>query len=204
MIRTKYHNFYITTTRFNQETFDENKKYRKHKLKHAKHDESKHDITFEGCIYGSPRTFPKSIPKQAYIIVLEMLNISKNTSQVQEQHIDYPGKIMGIGFIKNEKLQGERHYIYKNFSYNRYIYKGGMRIDREDIQDRKTLKLLENILFCSKSHLKRGRGFTCIPKERFKHKIHPKTLLTFFNNELTNHFQIQRKTTNRRIHTNKT
>lgn len=193
MIRTKYHKFYITTTRFNQETFDENKKYREHKLKHdgSKHDGSKHDEAFEGCIYGSPRTFPESIPKHAYIIVLEMLNISKNTFQLKEQHIDYPGKIMGIGFIKNEKLQGEKHYIYKNSSYNRYIYKGSMRIDREDVQDKKMLKLLENILFCSKSHLKRGRGFTCIPKERMKHKIHPKTLLSFFNNEKKNLFQIQ-------------
>ena len=185
MIRTKYHNFYIVTTRFNQETFDENKHYRQHTLKHPE------DKTpFEGCIYGSPRTFSVDIPKHAHIIVLEMLNISKNTLQVHEQHIDYPGKIMGIGFLKNERVQWERHSIYSNPSYNRYIYKGGMRIDREDIQDQKTLELLENILFCSKSHLKRGRGFTCIPKKRFKNKIHPKTLLTFFSKEQTNLFQI--------------
>ena len=99
----------ITTTRFNNETFQENSYYRD-LIKNS-----------NGCLYGSPMKIKKTIPQDAYIYVIEMNN-SKN-------------KIEGIGFIQNKIYIDKIYRIYNERDYNRYIYKGKIRLDVNDIKD---------------------------------------------------------------------
>lgn len=160
MINTHHATYYVTTTRFNDKTYDENKHFRdkiSEKLK----------TPYQGCVYGSPTIMTETIPLYSNIIVIEMLNIARNTIATADQHIDYPGKIMGISLLKNNP-QYKKYRIYKEDHYNRYTYVGKVRIDRKDIQDKEKLKELENILFLGKSHLKRGHGFTSIPQTKLK------------------------------------
>ena len=96
-----------------------------------------------------------------------MLNIARNKITSKDQHIYYPGKIMGISLLKNNPHY-KKYRIYKDDNYNRYTFVGKVRIDRKDIEDREKLKELENILFYGKSHLKRGHGFTCMPQKKLK------------------------------------
>ena len=108
MIRTKnYGNIYITTTRFNSDTYKENRTWRK-----------KHNI--EGCIYGTPIKMSPLIPLHANTFIIEMNN-SNN-------------KINGIGFLLNRPYLKEQIKIYKDNNYNRYIYRGMFRIYRHYIK----------------------------------------------------------------------
>lgn len=127
----------LVTTRFNEETYQENKMFRE-----------KNDTKF-GCIYGIFSLNTK-LPTDKPMYVLEM-----NNSQ---------NKIMGIGCIYNKPVQ-KPIFIYKTGNYNRYVYIGKYRIDRTNIseEEEKIMKLLDHICFKGASHLKRGRGFTKFP-----------------------------------------
>ena len=160
MINTYHSTYYVTTTRFNDKTFDENKQFRDKISEKMK-------TIYDGCVYGSPTTMTENIPLYSNCIVIEMLNISRNKISSTDQHIDYPGKVMGISLIKNNP-QYKKYRIYKDDHYNRYTFVGKVRIDRKDIQDKEKLKQLENILFYGKSHLKRGHGFTSIPQQKLR------------------------------------
>lgn len=130
----------ITTTRFNNETFQENSYYRD-LIKNS-----------NGCLYGSPMKIKKTIPQDAYIYVIEMNN-SKN-------------KIEGIGFIQNKIYIDKIYRIYNERDYNRYIYKGKFRLDVNDIKDeyyKKVIYVLEQLLFKGDKHSKRGQGITEMP-----------------------------------------
>ena len=65
---------YIGTTRFNQETWNSNEKWRE-------------TNKFNGCIYGCPNLIKTEIPIDSIIFVIEMNNDEN--------------MIMGIGLIKN-------------------------------------------------------------------------------------------------------
>ena len=136
----KYETFYITTTRFNNYTFKENKKWRE-----------KHN--WKGCIYGCNKKMPENIPYMAQVYVLEMNN---DTNQV-----------MGIGLIRNYINPKYKICVYNSdTNYNRYVYNSGYRKDRSEINE-KLLKALEIILFKGYGHYKRGQGITRIPWKRF-------------------------------------
>ena len=129
--------YYITTTRFNNETFSENRKYCE-----------KHDKLY----YGSPIPIKDSIKKDYFVIVLEMNNDEN--------------KVVGIGLIKNNLENKKLHHIYKDRNYNRYIYQGINRIDREEIDDdfnKKIFELFDLLLFKGAKHLKRSQGISEIP-----------------------------------------
>ena len=129
----------IMVTRFNNETWRENKAWRE-----------KND--FKGCIYNSPVNLKNNIPIMSDVYVIEMNN--------QENRIE------GIGKIKNKIFVDRRYKIYSDNNYNRYTYKGKKRIDRESILDREsisTIEKLEQMLFKGKAHLKRGQGISKIP-----------------------------------------
>ena len=126
----------ICVTRFNNETFKQNQSYRiENKIK---------------CIYGAPVKITEKILPSTNIIVIEMNN-SKNI-------------IEGFGIIKNKLAplpNGKRcHYIYNDNNYNRYIYKSNNRIDKDDLNknEKEIIKKLEDILFKTKGHMKRGQG----------------------------------------------
>jgi len=136
----------IYTSRFSDTTWDENIEYR-----------SRHsDI---GCIYGCPLRLHSRIPLNEPIFVIEMNN-TKN-------------KIEGIGLIRNQIILDSYHPVYKCGNYNRYIYKGQYRIDREVIgrYNENLLNILDHILFKEKTHMKRGSGITAIPKKVLKHDL---------------------------------
>ena len=100
---SNHERFFIGTTRFNDSTYEENRKWRR-----------KHN--HKGCIYALNKRIPESIPGDSLIYVLEMNN---------DQN-----KIMGIGLIRNKRDKQQRIRIYHdNPYYNRYVYHSNQRMD---------------------------------------------------------------------------
>jgi len=134
----------LTVTRFNNNTWDENCRWREKNV-------------FPGCIYNSPVHIKENLPLMITIYVIEMNN---------DQN-----KIMGIGKILNKVYTDRSYKIYEERNYNRYTYKGKYRISRELIKEKEKekekekLKNLEKRLFKSKSHLKRGQGISQVPHD---------------------------------------
>lgn len=135
--------FHLACTRFNNETYDENLRYR------TKNNEK--------VIYGSTLKIREIYPLGMLLFIAEMNN-EKN-------------KVEGIGLIKNTLVHDRRHKIYENSEYNRYIYKGNYWLSREDINkfNPEILEILDTILFKGKSHLKCRIGITVITEKLFVH-----------------------------------
>lgn len=138
-------NVFLVSTRFNDETWEENRKYR-----------NKNGIK---CIYGSPLEFTKRIFVDSNVFVVEMNNSTN--------------KLEGIGLIKNRPYLDKYYKIYQDGNYNRYIYKSDYHIDREQllIMNEDLVRIFDYILFKEKTHLKRGSGFTSIPEKLLTHPI---------------------------------
>lgn len=130
----------IVTTRFNQETWIENESYR----------EKHHPLL--GCAYGVPIKTANSFTGDDVLLVLEMNN-SEN-------------KIMGIGMIRNQPvLRSKQYNVYENPEYNRYIYLGKTRIDRNDMneEEEQIMKVFDILCFTGKRHQKRLSGIKAFP-----------------------------------------
>jgi len=139
----------LVTTRFNNITWESNKKYRtKYKL--------------PGCIYGSPQEMSPKILDNSLVFVVEMNNDTDN--------------IEGIGLVKNRPYLDNNYIIYEDGNYNRFVYKSNYRLERDKLVNYNSVlvKVLEYILFGEKSHLKRGSGFTTITNKFLKSKKHEK------------------------------
>ena len=137
----------ILTCRFNNETFEENQVFR------DQHPEL-------GCVYGSPLMLNGSYTFNSLYFVVEMNNQCN--------------RIEGIGLIVNKVIISDPQYsIYKNGNYNRYTYKGKYRLSRDLIEryNPALLEVFDYILFKEKTHLKRGSGFTKIPKKLYEKEI---------------------------------
>jgi hypothetical protein len=137
----------IVTSRFNNSTWEENCSFRE------KHKEI-------SCIYGSPQQMTEKIPLNSLVFVVEMNNSTN--------------KIEGIGLIRNLLNHEKKLRVYETGNYNRYTYQGKYRIDRCTIEIvcPQVLKILEQLVFTRKTHLKRGGGFTRIPEKLYtQHKI---------------------------------
>ena len=94
---------HLITTRFNNDTWTENIKYRQ--------------VYNTPCIYGSPQELNSNkIQYQTSIFVIEMNN---TTNQIE-----------GIGLIKNFNHTDKYYLIHSDYNYNRYIYKSNYRLDR--------------------------------------------------------------------------
>jgi len=143
---------YIGCTRFTNQTWQENLDYR------AKHNEP--------LIYGSSVKIRESYNKGALIFVAEMNNTTN--------------KIEGIGLIRNS-IVSDIHNIYRNYEYNRFVYKGNYWLSREQLInfDADIVEILDIILFKGKSNLKRFLGITILTKKLF-------TNWAFDLDELTN------------------
>lgn len=136
---------HLVSTRFNNSTWNENKEYReKNNYK---------------CIYGSPQELCPKIYLNDIVFVVEMNN-SIN-------------KIEGIGLIRNSICKDKYYKIYSEGNYNRYIYKSNYHLVREELlrYNESIVFILDNILFKGKTHLKRGSGFTTIPKKLLEQDI---------------------------------
>lgn len=143
MLHSNNIRFYACITRFNNDTFQQNERYRL-------------NLDFDGCIYGSPSEIPQHIPHMSKVFVLEMNN--------QEN------KIMGVGYMYNKANYRHRHKIYINNDYNRFSYIGKYRVDRYELEreDKEFLKIIEKKIFYSYNHQKRGHGFNCISNKNLK------------------------------------
>jgi len=128
-------NFYLATTRFNCKTYDENIEYRK-----------KNNLT---SIYGTCVKIQNKYSPDAIMFVIEMNN---DTNSIE-----------GISLIRN-KLVFDKHKIYDNPEYNRYIYIGNYWLSRSQILslDKELVYIFDIILFKGKSHVKRHAGISVI------------------------------------------
>ena len=134
---------YLLTTRFNDDTWIENELFR-----------SRHDNI--QCVYGSPQQIASKVHPHIPICVVEMNN-SNN-------------QILGIGLIRNEPTPRYEYLPYSCGNYNRFVYIGFHRLNREDLPQ-ELVDILEHILFKEKTHMKRGAGFTTVPNKLLTHQI---------------------------------
>ena len=130
---------FIVTTRFTNETWTENNKYRK-------------EQTHNGCVYCSPDPISAKIKRNSILFVLEMNNEENS--------------ILGIGLIKNNPIINS-FQVYNEKNYNRYVYLGEHRIDRNemDVQEELIMKAFDILCFTGNKHMKRGQGLKCFPLE---------------------------------------
>jgi len=129
----------LTTTRFNNETWEQNSEYR-------------YKNPALGCVYGTPEPLSTNISHDKIIFVLEMNN-EKN-------------RIMGIGMIRNN-TNIKKHRIYNNDDYNRYSYIGKYRIDRETMtkEEEDIMKVFDILCFKGARHQKRLKGIKRFPMD---------------------------------------
>jgi hypothetical protein len=127
----------IMTSRFNNATWSENKAFL----------ETKSNL---GCTYCSPTRVSKDIPIDSVMFIIEMNNDTN--------------KIMGIGMVINHPYH-RKFRVYKNHNYNRYMFVGKHRIDRNDMDEmeERVMKALDIICFKGNHHMKRGHGLLSFP-----------------------------------------
>jgi hypothetical protein len=136
--------FTIASTRFNNSTLAENLEYR---IK-----------TNNACIYCSPQRMSPKIKTDSLVFIVEMNN---ELNQIE-----------GIGLIKNTIKLDKYFKVYEDCNFNRYVFKGNYRINREELirYNSKLVEVLDNILFKGKTHLKRGSGITTITDKLLKNE----------------------------------
>ena len=135
--RKKIH---IMTTRFTNETWNENREYCM---------KNKNQLN---CAYGVPLQANNRFTRDDVMLVLEMNN---------EEN-----KIMGIGMVKNQPVIRNRMYnIYTNPNYNRYVYLGKNRIDRSELneEEEEIMQVFDILCFTGKRHPKRLSGLKTFP-----------------------------------------
>lgn len=137
--------YYVMTTRFTPETLEQNMVYKR-----------EHQIS--KSIYGTPIRVTNVIPRNSVMYILEMLNINDKNNK------EWPGRIIGIGVVRNKYERSKN--IYTNGNFNRFVYKGHERYDIDDLDD--TLvnyirNVIEPRLFRGRDHSKRGIGITRLP-----------------------------------------
>lgn len=155
----------ICVTRFDSKTIKENKDWL-------------NQNNLIGCIYGSPIKISEKILPETDILVIEMNNTT-NT-------------IEGIGIIKNklEKEDRKKYKIYSDNNYNRFIYKSNKRIDKTSFNnyEKTIIKNLEQLLFKSYNHCKRGQGIQNIPRFIKDTQKQNFNYINFINNLYTSRF----------------
>lgn len=139
---------FIMSTRFSNETYEQNRLYRELN-------------GIQEYIYCQRIQIKSQIPLNTLLYLVEMNN---STNQ-----------ILGIGLIKNFIVTDKCHKVYSSNDLNRYIYKTNYRLDREELLSNPSLLVaLETICFKGKTHLKRIPGISVIPDKllfqpHFKH-----------------------------------
>uniref|UniRef100_A0A6C0IM13 Uncharacterized protein n=1 Tax=viral metagenome TaxID=1070528 RepID=A0A6C0IM13_9ZZZZ len=132
--------FKLAATRFNEETWKENEKWRE-------------TNKYNGCLYSNPRNFKDKIIDNTTVFILEMHNDEN--------------KIKGIGMIKKQSIISTHTCrIYSDGNYNRYTYKSPYRIDMSELTgyNKAIVEVFDILLFKTKKHIKRAQGITELPK----------------------------------------
>ena len=134
--------FTLASTRFNNSTLAENFEYR---IK-----------TNNACIYCSPQRMSPKIKSDSLVFVVEM---NHELNQIE-----------GIGLVKNTVKLDKYFKVYNTCNFNRYVFKGNYRIEREELlrYNSQLVEILDDILFKGKTHLKRGAGITTITDKLLK------------------------------------
>lgn len=146
---------YVMTTRFTNITYQENKSFRENeKIK-------KKNIH---CVYNVTMEIKKIIPLGAPMFVLEMNNCIN--------------KIMGVGYVENYSRNRE-NLIHDDGNYNRYSYKGTVRLDHTEFTEleQDQIKVIEKLCFYGSDHLKRQGGITQFPLRKH-YQLHEEFDLT--------------------------
>jgi hypothetical protein len=128
---------FLLTSRFNNETWNENNNYRSRNPN-------------INCIYCSPDPISRNIPIDSIAFILEMNNDTN--------------KIIGIGMIRNHP-QINKFSVYNDGNYNRYTYSGKIRIDRNNMteEEDRIMKVFDILCFTGNTHMKRGQGLKSFP-----------------------------------------
>ena len=84
-------------------------------------------------------------------------------------------KIEGIGSIRVYPSFSDPKMVYTNKNYNRYVYSGKYRLDRDTLVRHNPLLIdtIEKLVFTGKTHMKRGSGLTMLSKSLFVDKRKP-------------------------------
>lgn len=129
----------LMTTRFNNNTWSENEKYRQQNNK-------------IGCIYPTPVVNNSKIAPDTILFILEMNNEDN--------------KIMGIGMVRNHIII-KKYRVYSDENYNRYTYIGKTRIDRSDMteEEETIMKVFDVLCFTGPRHMKRLQGIRAFPMD---------------------------------------
>jgi hypothetical protein len=153
------HEKWLTTTRFNTTTWQENQRFL------AKYPKI-------GCIYPSQEAISQSIPIDATVFILEMNNDEN--------------RILGIGIVKNHPICDPAKYrVYGDQNYNRFTYLSKQaRIDRKEMTEEEELymKVFDRLCFKSAKHMKRLRGIKLFPPEMLFRCSVKIDLITFITN----------------------
>ena len=128
----------IVTTRFSDNTFNENRLYRQNMNPEP------------ACIYTSSHPVAVNIEADKEIFVLEMNNEIN--------------RIMGIGLIYNIPIYN-KYKIHSDNRYNVFSYVGTNRIDRNDMCEieEDIMKVFDVLCFKGKRNLKRLKGIKRFP-----------------------------------------
>lgn len=153
----------ITTTRFNNKTFDENKSYREDKT---------HSF---GCIYTGVQPVSQYIRPDTDIYVLEMNNDTN--------------RIMGIGLIRNDPIY-KKYEIYEEEKYNVFSYIGNRRIDRNEMTEKEEqiMQVFDILCFKGKRHQKRLKGVKSFPFDMLYNCKHIIDLVDFIKESFRKRF----------------
>jgi hypothetical protein len=147
--------YYLCTTRFSNETYEQNKRFCK--LNNLK------------CYYSNPTSIPK-IPNESIIFMLE-LNINEN-------------KIMGIGRIRKDPIYNNIN-VYKDGTYNSICnFIGDEYIESINIEEEEWYNKISEICFIGRGHLKRGNAISRFPIEKLKEIDIIKILCEKFNKKI--------------------
>ena len=150
--KTIYRSFDVYTTRFNTQTYEENRRY---KLRGREEDDDESINWEHTALYGSMTLMPINAPTNKYLIVLDMNNTTN--------------RIMGMGLVKNLLAKNQRLRIHENPCFNEYTYKSNFYVSFEHLDKEKQDYIhehFERVLFYGKGHLKRGCGFMRFPLKR--------------------------------------
>ena len=137
----------IATTRFTNDTWDENIAWRENK------------DCVDPCVYGTHICINEKAEYGAQLFVLEMNN------DINE--------IVGIGKIRNKIQVGmskRDRKIYEDSFYCKYVYKGKHHINRHELTEREKIiiQILDIILFKGSGHFKRGQGITIMSEKKLQ------------------------------------
>lgn len=131
----------LACTRFNTDTYAENREYRK-KMNWP-------------AIYGTPIPLCERYICERFIYVLEMNN---DTNRLE-----------GISIMHTRRVVDRQYRIHANTDYNWNVYKGLRWIGHDAIErgDSALLEQLELMLFYGRSHMKRMLGITVLSSHVF-------------------------------------